>query len=87
MPRVIEAETVALAVEQPADIVLLDEAEARKVADTYSLKKTGTIGLLMRAKNEGKIPALKDALDRLQNDAGFWVDAKLYAQALAAVGE
>ncbi len=82
-----KAEAIALAVEQPCDVLLLDECEARTVAGTFSLRKTGTIGLLMRAKQEGRITSLKVEMDRLRNEAGFWIDEGLYRRALAAVGE
>ena len=59
-----ESEVIALAVEQRADLVLLDESDARRTADLYSLSKTGIIGLLIRAKQEGHIDSLKVELDR-----------------------
>lgn len=82
-----EAEAIALALEQKAEIALLDESDARGVADVYGLRKTGIVGLLIRAKNEGKIGSLRNELDRLRQDAGFWVRDDLYRIALEAVGE
>jgi hypothetical protein len=82
-----EAETIALAVEQQADVVFLDEADARRMAKIYNLRKTGVIGVLMRAKLQGKINSLKEELDRLREEAGFWIDERLYQQALKEVGE
>lgn len=82
-----ESEVIALAVEQRADLVLLDESEARRTADVYGLSKTGIIGLLIRAKQEGHIDSLKADLDRLLHQGGFWVEEKLYNRALNAVGE
>ncbi|MFQ5873489.1 MAG: DUF3368 domain-containing protein [Dehalococcoidia bacterium] len=82
-----EAEVIALAVEQQSDLVVLDEAEARQIASLYSLRKTGVIGILMRAKREGKVPSLQAELDRLRDQAGFWIATELYHRALQAVGE
>jgi len=82
-----EAEVLALAIERKADLVLLDETEARKVAELYGLPKTGVIGLLIRARRDGKIRSLREELDKLRNQAGFWIADKLYQQALRAVGE
>jgi len=82
-----EAGVIALAVGQHAGLVLLDESEARRIADLYGLVKTGIVGILMRAKREGKVRSLRAELDKLRRQAGFWIDEGLYHQALRVVGE
>jgi len=82
-----EAEVIALALEIQAGLVLLDETDARKVAELYQLRKTGIVGLLIRARLEGKIPSLRQELDRLRVEGGFWISDELYQQALKTVGE
>lgn len=82
-----EAEVIALAIEQQASLVLLDESEARRIASAYGLAKTGVVGLLIRAKREGRLDSLKTALDQLRIQGGFWLHETLYNQALIAVGE
>lgn len=82
-----EAEAVALAVQEKPDIVLLDESEARKAAEVHGLTKTGVIGLLVRARRTGKVTNLKERLDCLRNEGGFWIDSGLYQSVLKAVGE
>jgi predicted nucleic acid-binding protein len=82
-----ESETIALAVQLAADIVFLDESEARRIARVYGLSITGVIGVLIRAKHEARIPSLKEELDRLRNDAGFWIGDDVYYKALRASGE
>lgn len=82
-----EAEAIVLALEQKTAVILLDESEARKVAEMYGLHKTGVIGLLIRARLEGKIPLLRPELDRLRRVAGFWMGEDLYRHALQVVGE
>lgn len=82
-----EAATIALALEQQAEVVLLDETDARRRADTLDLPKTGVIGLLIRAKLEGILPSLREELDRLRHDAGFWIGDDVYKRALDAVDE
>jgi uncharacterized protein len=82
-----EAEVITLAIEKKASLILLDESEARRVAGTFGLSKTGVIGVLIRAKTEGKISFLRSELDKLRSQAGFWIDQRLYRKALSAAGE
>lgn len=82
-----EAEVLTLAIERQASLVLLDEAEARRIAGIFGLTKTGVIGILIRARTEGRIPSLRSELDELRSRAGFWIEASLYRKALLAVGE
>lgn len=82
-----ESEVIALAVEQRTDLVLLDESYARRTADLSGLSKTGVVGLLIRARQEGRIESLKPELDRLLHQGGFWIAERLYNRALNAVGE
>ncbi len=82
-----ESETIALAVELNPDIVFLDESEARTIARIYGLNISGVIGILIRAKREGRISSLREELDRLRNNAGFWIGDEIYEKALHASGE
>lgn len=82
-----ESEAIALAVEREADVVLLDESDARRVADVFGLRMTGIVGLLIRARLEGKLAFLRQELDRLREEGGFWMSDNLYRRALKAVGE
>jgi predicted nucleic acid-binding protein len=70
-----------------ANLVILDESEARRIAATFELPKTGAVGVLISAKLEGKIPRLRDELDKLRAPGGFWIEESLYQRALQAVGE
>lgn len=82
-----EAEVIALTLEHKRALALLDEADAREIADLYDLAKTGVIGILIRANQEGIIELLRPELDKLLQQAGFWIAEKLYHQALESVGE
>jgi hypothetical protein len=82
-----EAEVIALAIGHGADLVLLDESEARRITDLYGLVKTGVVGMLIRAKREGKVRSLQAELDKLRFQGRFWIDDELYHQALRVVGE
>lgn len=82
-----ESEAIALAVERRADLILLDESDARQVAERYGLPKTGVVGVLIRAKQEGHVASLKEELEKLQSRGRFWIAKKLYEDALLAVSE
>lgn len=71
-----ESEAIALALEKSADLILLDDAEAREKARLYHFKITGTLGILLRAKKEGKLQSFGDIIEQLLA-TGFWVDAAL----------
>jgi predicted nucleic acid-binding protein len=81
-----ESEAIALALQQEADLLLLDDSEGRHKARLYGLKYTGTVGILLKAKHSGKLPLLRSALDDLQ-DTGFWLDSRLYQKLLQEAGE
>ncbi len=72
-----ESEVIALALELKADLIIIDEKDARKIAELYDLKKTGFIGLLIKAKKQGLIPDIKTLLDTAIHK-GFWINPKLY---------
>jgi len=61
-----ETEVLMLALESREAIVVLDDALARRVAETFGLRLTGTLGLLLDAKRVGLIPAVSPLLDQLQ---------------------
>jgi hypothetical protein len=72
-----ESEAIVLAIEIEADLILLDESDARKIAGLYNLKKTGLLGVLIKAKQQGSIQSLKIYLDRLRN-TGFYLSEEVY---------
>lgn len=81
-----EAEAIALAVETSADIVLLDDYEARRAARRLGLTVTGCLGVLLRGKTVGSIDSLRNEMNRLR-ETGFWLDEDLYNRLLTESGE
>lgn len=82
-----EAEAIALALQTQAEVVLLDDSEARRVARQLNLRVTGVVGILIRAKREGKIASLRVERERLRTEAHFWVADHVIQSALHTVGE
>lgn len=82
-----EAEAIALAVELKADYLLIDETKGRQIAESYGIKVTGIIGVLIKAKEEGLIAKVNPYLQKLVNDAGFWLNPKLIEKILEIVKE
>jgi uncharacterized protein len=82
-----EAAAIALAVKVNADIVLIDEQEARRIAANAGLAVTGVLGVLLRAKQEGAIPAIRPEIDLLRSRARFFIAKSLETRILASAGE
>lgn len=62
-----ETEVLMLALELKDVVVVLDDALARRVAETLGIQLTGTLGLLLDAKRTGLVSAVKPLLDQLEN--------------------
>lgn len=61
-----EASTIALALESPNSLMILDDLKARKLAAYLHLKFTGVLGILVKAKQQGVLDSVRDVLRRLQ---------------------
>lgn len=82
-----EAHAIALMLEMKADLIILDDMEARQVAIDYSLNIIGLGGVLISAKSKGVIPQVKPLLDRIISISGFYLSAKIYHLILKTAGE
>lgn len=61
-----EREALALGLDSPESVLILDDALARGLAQSLGLPFTGTLGLLVDAKRAGLVPAVSPLLDRLR---------------------
>jgi hypothetical protein len=81
-----EREVLALAVERPGSLALLDDRLARRYALHLGLKFTGTLGILLLAKRGGRLRAVAPVLDDL-DQRGFRLDAGTRSVVLKLSGE
>lgn len=82
-----EATTLALALRENPTLVLIDERKGRRVAESiYGLPVIGTAGILLRAKTQGLIPAVRPLLVQLQTN-GYHLRSDLIDRISAAAGE
>jgi len=79
-----ESEAITLAVEDNADVLLLDDKSARLIAANLGLN---IVGILIWAKKEGIIKQLSKELENLREKANFRMSEDLIKRALQEVGE
>ena len=82
-----EAECLALAMEHPGSLLLLDDLAARELAASNGLLHVGTLGCLTEAKQRGLITQIKPLLQDLRHKARFWISERLEAKILRDAGE
>lgn len=76
-----EAEVLALALEEPDTLVILDDRLARNMAKLQNLRITGTAGVLLKAKQEGHTSAVAPLLNEL-TQLGFRLSEAVKASIL-----
>jgi len=72
-----ETAAIALALALKADILLLDEKRARLAARGLNLAVGGVLGELLYARRRGWIANLRNEMQRLRQEAGFFIDAEI----------
>lgn len=81
-----EVEVMILAKEIAADVVIIDDANAKKHAKYLQLPVTGTLGVLIKAKKNGYIAELKPILLQMV-EKGIYLSQELIVLCLEQVGE
>jgi len=80
-----EAEAIAPAYERGCRIIL-DDRKARMIAQQLGIPVTGTVGLLLKAKEAAVILTLLPLLNALDSNS-FYISRSLRAEALRLAGE
>lgn len=82
-----EAAALVLAIEQKADLVLIDERSGRQVARELGLSVIGALGILVQAKDHGLVSDVRLLIDRLQKELDFYLSPVLVKEVLKRAGE
>ena len=81
-----ELAAMALALENPKRVVLLDDALARRIARAAGLEVWGTLSVLLEAKSQGLTESIEPLVNRIEG-AGMWISTDIRQRVLALAGE
>ena len=81
-----EVEVMILAQEIKADLVIIDDNAARKTASYLGLPLTGTVGILLRAKEKGLIPKVMPLVEGMEQ-SGIYYGSQLKGWVRSQAGE
>jgi len=81
-----ESSAIALTFDLPRTLVALDDLKARKVAKSLDLTITGSLGILVKAKEQKHIEKLLPVLNLVQQ-TDFRISENIIRKILATVGE
>jgi predicted nucleic acid-binding protein len=81
-----EIAVIAMAMANPGQEAVLDDAAARRCAMVFGVPMRGTLSLVVLAKKRGLIPACRPVFNRMLA-AGLYVSPALVEQVALAAGE
>lgn len=81
-----ELAAMALALENPTHIILLDDLLARRTAQAAGLTVWGTLKVLLEAKSRGLVEKIEPFITGL-NNAGMWISTELKQRILRLADE
>lgn len=81
-----EAEAIALALFHPGSLLILDDDLGRRIARLNRITFTGTLGVLIKAKQAGLLPKVAPILAALQQTS-MWLGRDLIQLVLSETGE
>lgn len=81
-----ETGVLSYALHKPNIKVVIDDGLARKCAETHEIPLLGTLGIVLRAKQQGLISAARPIMQELKRHGMYLKDSTLN-QALALIGE
>jgi len=81
-----ESSVIAWALAHPPARAVIDDLAGRRCAESHGVRLRGTLGLVLLARKEGRVPLARPVLDRLRA-AGMFLSERVIKQALSEVGE
>ena len=81
-----ELEAITLYKKLDADVLLIDDNRAKKYASLNGVKVIGSLGILIKAKEQGYIDKVKPLLDEIQKSE-VYISKKLIERVLEICGE
>lgn len=81
-----ESESILLADTLKANLLIIDERKGRNIAKDMGLQITGTLGILLEAKNQKYIGKIEPLLNQLM-ESNIRIGEKLYDEILILAGE
>ncbi len=81
-----EASSIALALEHSSSLLIIDERKGRKVAKQLQLTVTGSLGILVAAKQKKLLTAISPVLEKIEK-TNFRLSDQLKSQVLRQAGE
>ena len=82
-----ESQVIAVAVRRKAQLVLIDELKARRIAgQVYGLRVRGSAGILIQAKRAGLVSAVRPLFTAMRQE-GYYLSTRLIEMACREAGE
>jgi len=81
-----EASSIGLAVELKNCLLIIDESKGRKISRELGISITGTLGVLLTAKQKGIITSLKPIINKI-NASDFWLSEEIITKVLILANE
>lgn len=81
-----EATSISLALEFKESLLIIDESKGRKIAKELGVRISGSLGVLVIAKNKGIIDSIKPIIERIKQ-TNFWLSDRLIKKVLQHVNE
>ena len=81
-----EASAITLSTEKANSLLILDDLQARKLAEKLGLHYTGTLGMIARARREGVIESVKPIIEKIRN-TNFRFSEEVFTTIMRIAGE